>query len=100
MSASSSIVLRGCRSSGGEKSQILKFYAHACPKLYELDTIAYWIMEKGAHSHRLKAHLNQITQVAVDLSLKRGKTSATVLKADQRDINVLNRTVSYRTKGT
>ncbi len=83
---------------GGEDA-ILKFYAHSCPRLYELNTIAYWIMEKGAHSHRLRAHLNQITQVAIDLSLKRGKTSFTVIKADQRDLNVVNKTASYRSKG-
>jgi transcriptional regulator with XRE-family HTH domain/KaiC/GvpD/RAD55 family RecA-like ATPase len=83
---------------GGEEA-ILKFYAHSCPRLYELNTIAYWIVEKGAHSHRLRANLNQITQVAIDLSLKRGKTSFTVLKADQRDLNVVNKTATYRTRG-
>jgi len=83
---------------GGEDA-ILKFYAHSCPRLYELNTIAYWIMEKGAHSHRLRAHLNQITQVAIELSLKRGKTSFTIIKADQRDLNVVNKTALYRSKG-
>ena len=27
---------------------MLGFYSHACPRLYELNTIAYWIMEKNA----------------------------------------------------
>jgi len=28
------------------EEHILKFYSHSCPKLYEMDTIAYWIIEK------------------------------------------------------
>jgi hypothetical protein len=68
---------------GGEDS-ILTFYSHSCPRLYELKTIAYWIMEKEAHSPRLRASINQIAQVAIDLSVKRGKTSLTVLKAEKR----------------
>jgi hypothetical protein len=63
----------------------LKFYSHACPRLYELDTIAYWVMERGAHSERLRAGINQIAQVAVDLSVNRGKSALTILKADKRD---------------
>lgn len=87
--------LTGMQELWGEEEQILKFYSHSCPRLYELNTIAYWIVEKGAHSQRLKAHLNRITQVAIDLSLKRGKTSLTVLKADKRDLKILNEPVDY-----
>jgi transcriptional regulator with XRE-family HTH domain len=68
---------------GGEDA-ILKFYSHSCPRLYELDTIAYWIMEKNAHSKQLKAQINQIAQVAVELSIKRGTTTLTILKAEHR----------------
>lgn len=91
--------LTGMQELWGGEDQIQKFYSHSCPRLYELNTVAYWIVEKGAHSHRLKAHLNKITQVAIDLSLKRGKTSLTVLKADKRDLNILNKTSYYRSKG-
>lgn len=90
--------LTGMQELWGGEDQILKFYSHACPRLYELNTIAYWIVEKGAHSQRLKAHLNKITQVAIDLSLKRGKTTLTVLKADKRDLEILNKPVDYWTK--
>ena len=68
---------------GGEKA-ILKFYSHSCPRLYELNTIAYWIMEKLAHSPPLRAQINQIAQVAIDLSIKRGTTTLTILKAEHR----------------
>lgn len=67
----------------GEEN-ILKFYSHSCPRLYELETIAYWIIEKGAHSNRLKAHINQIAQVAIELGIRRGKGMLTILKAHNR----------------
>lgn len=82
----------------GEDS-ILKFYSRSCPRLYELDTIAYWIIEKGAHSTRLKAHINQIAQVAVDLSIKRGKSALTILKAEKRNPDTLNEAVPYYSEG-
>ena len=79
---------------GGEEA-ILKFYSRACPRLYELDTIAYWIMEKGAHSDRLRANINHIAQVAIDLAVNRGKTALTILKADKRRPDALNRPLVY-----
>ncbi|MBP1725926.1 MAG: putative transcriptional regulator, partial [Deltaproteobacteria bacterium] len=50
---------------GGEE-QIQAFYAHSCPRLYELNTVAYWVMEREAHSQRLRALINQIAQVAIE----------------------------------
>jgi transcriptional regulator with XRE-family HTH domain len=69
---------------GGEDA-IIQFYSHSCPRLYELNTIAYWIMEKLAHSPRLRAQINQIAQVAINLSIKRGTTALTIVKAENRD---------------
>jgi len=83
---------------GGEE-QLLNFYSHSCPRLYELNTIVYWVMEKRAHSPRFKAVINQIAQVAIDLSVKRGKTSLTVLKAEKREIDKLNRPFNYWSDG-
>ena len=79
---------------GGEEA-IAKFYSRTCPKLYELDTIAYWIIEKEAHSKKLKAHINQIAQVAIDLSITKGKTSITILKAEKRTSKTIGKTFSY-----
>ena len=81
----------------GEES-LLKFYTHSCPRLYELSTIAYWVIEKRAHSARLKAHINQVAQVAIDLSVKRGKTRLTILKAENRNLDTLNKAFAYWTK--
>ncbi len=82
---------------GGEE-QILSFYAHSCPRLYELNTVAYWIMEKEAHSVKLRAHINQIAQVAIELSIKRGTTFLTVLKAEKRGTDNLHKPFKYWTK--
>jgi transcriptional regulator with XRE-family HTH domain/KaiC/GvpD/RAD55 family RecA-like ATPase len=83
---------------GGEES-ILRFFSHSCPRLYELNTIAYWIMEKRAHSTRLRAQINQITQVAIELSVRKGTTSLTILKAEKRDLDTLNKPYNYSCKG-
>jgi len=82
---------------GGEES-ILQFYSHSCPRLYELNTIAYWVVEKEAHSQRLKAHINKTAQVAIDLSLKRGKTSLTIVKAEKRNLENLHKPHNYWSK--
>lgn len=36
--------LTGMQQLWGGEDQILKFYAHSCPRLYELNTIVYWIV--------------------------------------------------------
>jgi DNA-binding XRE family transcriptional regulator/KaiC/GvpD/RAD55 family RecA-like ATPase/quercetin dioxygenase-like cupin family protein len=82
--------LTGMQDLWGGEDAILHFYSRACPRLYELDTIAYWILEKGAHSERLRASINQIAQVAIELSLSRGKSALTIRKADKRKPDALN----------
>ncbi len=90
--------LTGMQELWGGEEDLLNFYLHSCPRLYELNTIAYWIMEKRAHSPRLRAQINQIAQVAIDLSVRRGTTSLTILKAEKRDLDTLNKPYSYWSK--
>ncbi|MGA8180850.1 MAG: helix-turn-helix domain-containing protein [Desulfobacterales bacterium] len=90
--------LTGMQELWGGEQHILNFYSHSCPRLYELNTIAYWIIEKRAHSPRLRAQINQIAQVAIDLSVKRGKTYLTILKAEKHNLDTLNRPFSYWNK--
>ena len=80
------------------EDQILNFYAHSCPRLYELNTVAYWLIEKRAHSSRLRAQINQIAQVVIDLSVKRGKTALTLIKAEKRHIPSPNTPYDYWAK--
>ncbi|MFP3867667.1 MAG: helix-turn-helix domain-containing protein [Desulfobacteraceae bacterium] len=82
---------------GGEE-RILNFYTHSCPRLYELNTIAYWILEKDAHSARFRAQINQIAQVTIELAIKRGTTSLTILKAENRDQGNFHKPHNYWVK--
>jgi transcriptional regulator with XRE-family HTH domain/KaiC/GvpD/RAD55 family RecA-like ATPase len=90
--------LTGMQELWGGEQHLINFYSHSCPRLYELNTVAYWIMEKRAHSARLRAQINQIAQVAIDLSVKRGKTSLTVLKAENRELDTINKSFNYWSK--
>lgn len=92
--------LTGMQKLWGGEQDLIDFYSHACPRLYELNTIAYWVIEKRAHSPRLRAQINQIAQVAIDLSVKRGKTFLTILKAEKRDLDALNMPFNYWRKGS
>lgn len=87
--------LTGMQELWGGEDRIIQFYSHSCPRLYELNTVAYWIIEKRAHSQRLRAQINQIAQVAIDLAVRRGKTSLTVLKAEQRNPDHYNQPMLY-----
>lgn len=87
--------LTGMQKLWAGEEEILNFYSHSCPRLYELNTIAYWIIEKRAHSSRLRAQINQVAQVAIDLSLKRGKTTLSIVKAEKRHTDTLNTPFKY-----
>lgn len=90
--------LTGMQELWGGEQHLINFYSHSCPRLNELNTIAYWIIEKRAHSPRLRAQINQIAQVVIDLSVKRGKTFLTILKAEKRDLATLNKPNNYWSK--
>jgi transcriptional regulator with XRE-family HTH domain/KaiC/GvpD/RAD55 family RecA-like ATPase len=87
--------LTGMQSLWGGEEQIIDFYGKTCPRLYELDTIAYWLIEKGAHSNKLKANINKIAQVVIDLSVRRGKSTLKILKAEKRNSKFLNEHHEY-----
>lgn len=91
--------LTGMQELWGDEEMALRFYSQACPRLYELNTEAYWVVESEAHSSRFKAHINKVTQVAIDLTIKRGKTSLTLIKAEGRDVGNLEIPVEYWSDG-
>lgn len=90
--------LTGMQELWGGEEELVRFYSHSCPRLYELNTIAYWILERRAHSPRLRAQINQIAQVAIELGVKRGTTSLSIIKAEKRDLETLNRPFRYWVK--
>ncbi|MFW6457540.1 MAG: sigma 54-interacting transcriptional regulator [Planctomycetota bacterium] len=64
--------------------EVLNFFAYMCPRLYDLNTIAYWILEYEAHTEQFLANLRHITQVVLELSLAEGEPSVTVRKCEGR----------------
>ncbi len=90
--------ITGMQELWGSEERLLSFYSHSCPRLYELNTIAYWILEKNAHSPRFRAQINQIAQVTIDLTIKRGTTSLTILKAENRDLEDFHKPHTYWTR--
>ncbi|MBU1172813.1 MAG: helix-turn-helix domain-containing protein [Proteobacteria bacterium] len=91
--------LTGMQDLWGGEDTIRKFYSHSCPRLYDLNTIAYWIIEKGAHSNQLKAHINQIAQVAIDLSIQGDSSTLTILKAEGRNPATQNKPATFSKTG-
>ena len=59
--------LTGIQDLWGDEEKVYKLFTHSCPRLYDMDTIAYWILEKDVHSPAFKANLKHITQVALEL---------------------------------
>jgi transcriptional regulator with XRE-family HTH domain/KaiC/GvpD/RAD55 family RecA-like ATPase len=90
--------ITGMQELWGGEDNIISFYSDSCARLCELSSIAYWIMEKKAHSPRLRAQINQIAQVVIELSLKRGSSSLSIIKAQERNLQHFDKPFSYWTK--
>ncbi|MEW6387069.1 MAG: helix-turn-helix domain-containing protein [Thermodesulfobacteriota bacterium] len=90
--------ITGMQELWGSEDRFLNFYTHSCPRLYDLNTIAYWVLEKHAHSQRFRAQINQIAQVAIELTIKRGTTSLTILKAENRSPEEFHKPHVYWTR--
>ncbi|MCP4132815.1 MAG: helix-turn-helix domain-containing protein [bacterium] len=50
-----------------DEAAVLDFFAFTCPKLYNLNTLAYWVFEKDAHSKEFIAGITHITQIVFSL---------------------------------
>ncbi|MBN1532465.1 MAG: helix-turn-helix domain-containing protein [Spirochaetes bacterium] len=51
-----------------DEGGVLDFFNFTCPKLYDLNTLAYWMLERDAHSREFLAGLIHTTQVVFSLS--------------------------------
>lgn len=76
--------LTGMQDLWGNEDDTYKFFTHMCPRLYDLGTVAYWILEKDAHSQKFKANLRHITQVVFDLYKRKDKLFIKALKLEGR----------------
>jgi transcriptional regulator with PAS, ATPase and Fis domain len=68
----------------GDENRIVRLFGHLCPRLYDLSTLAYWLIEKEAHSDTFLAKVRHITQVVIDISLSNGQRALTIHKAAGR----------------
>lgn len=72
--------LTGMQDLWGDENDTYRFFTYMCPRLFDLDTVAYWILEKDAHSRKFKANLRHITQVVFDLYKRRDTLFIKALK--------------------
>ena len=76
--------LTGMQDVWGDENATFKFFTYSCPRLYDLQTIAYWVLEKEAHTSSFKANLRHITQVAIELEKEKGELLLKVIKVEGR----------------
>jgi transcriptional regulator with XRE-family HTH domain/KaiC/GvpD/RAD55 family RecA-like ATPase len=76
--------LTGMQDIWGDENATYKFFTYSCPRLYDLQTVAYWTLEKDAHTPSFKANLRHITQVAIELSKENGELLFKVIKIEGR----------------
>ncbi len=72
----------------GDENRVVRFFGHLCPRLYDLSTIAYWLMETEAHSDTFLAKVRHITQVVIEVALLSGRRALTVRKASGRHADI------------
>ena len=76
--------LTGMQDLWGNEDDTYRFFTYICPRLFDMGTVAYWLLEKDAHSQKFKANLRHITQVVFDLYKRRDKLFIKALKLEGR----------------
>ena len=87
--------LTGMQDLWGGESAAYKFFTYTCPRLYDLKTIAYWILEREAHTRAFCAELRHVTQVVIGLALEKGFNTLQVHKAASRSLGPLHADQRY-----
>lgn len=76
--------LTGMQDLWGNEDETYRFFTYICPRLFDMGTVAYWFLEKDAHSQKFKANLRHITQVVFDLYKRRDKLYIKAIKLEGR----------------
>lgn len=76
--------LTGMQDLWGDEQKTYKFFTSMCPLLYDLGTVAYWVLEKDAHSQKFKANLRHITQVVLELFKRKDRLWIKAIKLEGR----------------
>ncbi|OGW32903.1 MAG: hypothetical protein A2X58_03215 [Nitrospirae bacterium GWC2_56_14] len=91
--------LTGMQDLWGEENVTHQFFTYMCPRLFDLGTVAYWILEKEAHSPRFKANLRHITQVVFDLAKRKNSLFLKALKLENRQDREVFKPHQYEIRG-
>lgn len=90
--------LTGMQELWGEDAA-LSFFLRSCPRLYDLGTIAYWLLERPAHGASFRSKIAHVTQVLLSLSASERGPTLRVARAEGRPADVLGRGVRYAFQG-
>lgn len=92
--------LTGMQNLWGNENDTYQFFTYMCPRLFDLETVAYWVLEKEAHSHKFKANLRHITQVVFDLYRRKDNFYIKALKLARRPDREAFRPHKYEIAGS
>ncbi|MBW1894778.1 MAG: phosphoenolpyruvate synthase [Deltaproteobacteria bacterium] len=68
----------------GSDESLANFFRTVCPRLFELDTIAYFCMLRGSHNNQTIASIRDTTQILIDFYVQNGQAYICPLKAWDR----------------
>lgn len=68
----------------GSDESLANFFRIVCPRLFELDTIAYFCILRGSHNNQTVARIRDTTQVLIDFYVQDGQSYLQPLKVWDR----------------
>ncbi len=68
----------------GSDESLANFFRTVCPRLFELNTIAYFCMLRGSHNNQTIAGIRDTTQILIDFYVQGGKSYICPLKVWDR----------------
>ncbi len=68
----------------GSDQSLANFFRTVCPRLFELDTIAYFCLLRGSHNNQTVATIKETTQLLIDFYVQRGQSYIRPLKVWDR----------------
>jgi transcriptional regulator with XRE-family HTH domain/KaiC/GvpD/RAD55 family RecA-like ATPase len=81
------------------REEALSLFLRSCPRLYDLRTAAYWLLQRQAHDPPFLARLRHVTQVVLELTEAEGTTSLRLAKAQARPPGTAGRSARVTFRG-
>lgn len=57
--------LTGMQELWGSEERVRAFYTHTCPRLFDTQAIAVWVVERAVHSEQFRAGIGHVAQVVL-----------------------------------